>query len=146
MQNMKNLKQLSLFVENRPGAISEVCRVLKDAHVNICAMNVADTTEFGILRMLLDDIDRGNAALKSAGFITRENNVLAIAVPDCAGGLAGVFEKTGSLGMSVEYMYAIPSAKQGKAVIIFRFDDQESAAGKLTAAGIELLTADEIRS
>ena len=143
---MKNIRQLSLFVENRPGAISEVCRVLKNAQVNICAMSVADTSEFGILRMLLDDMDKGNAALKAAGFITRENRVSAIAVPDHAGGLAEVFEKTGSLGMSVEYMYAIPSAKQGKAVIIFRFNDQESAAGKLSDAGVELLSYNDIRN
>lgn len=141
---MNNLKQLSLFIENRPGALSEVCRVLKNASVNIYAMSVADTREFGILRLLLDDIVKGNEALKAAGFITRENHVLAIAVPDCAGGLASVFEKTDALGLSVEYMYAIPSGKMDKAVIIFRFDDQADAAEKLSAAGAELLSADDI--
>lgn len=140
---MKQLLQLSLFVENRPGALSEVCRVLKEANVNIYAMSVADTSEFGILRLLLDDIETGNAALKSAGFITRENHVVAISVPDCAGGLAGVFETTDALGLSVEYMYAITFGRKDKAVIVFRFDDQ-AAAEKLASAGVELLTADEI--
>ena len=140
---MKDLKQLSLFIENRPGAISEVCRVLKDAQVNMLAMSVADTREFGILRLLLDDIAKGNEALKAAGFITKENHVLAISVPDCAGGLATVFEKTDSLGMSVEYMYAIASGRNDKAVIIFRFDDPE-AADKLAAAGVELLSAADL--
>lgn len=141
---MKQIKQLSLFVENRPGALSEVCRVLKDAQVNLCAMSVADTAEFGILRLLLDDIDRGNTALKTAGFITKETNVLAISVPDCAGGVAGVFEKTDQLGLSVEYMYAVPTRIKDKAVIIFRFDDQDAAGAKLAGAGVELLGADEI--
>lgn len=141
---MKNLKQLSVFIENRPGALSEACRVLKSANVNILSMSVADTREFGILRLLLNDIAKGSAALKAAGFIARENHVLAVAVPDCAGGLAGVFEKTDELQLSVEYMYAIPSAKTDKAVIIFRFDDQADAADKLAAAGVELLSADDI--
>ena len=141
---MKQIKQLSLFIENRPGALSEVCRVLKEAGVNLCAMSVADTSEFGILRLLLDDIDRGNAALKAAGFVTRENKVLAVCVPDCAGGLAGVFEKTDMLGLSVEYMYAIAAGIKDKAVIIFRFDDQDTAAAKLADAGVELLGPDEI--
>ena len=141
---MKQIKQLSLFVENRPGALSEVCRVLKDAQVNLCAMSVADTAEFGILRLLLDDIDRGNAALKTAGFITKETNVLAISVPDCAGGVAGVFEKTDALGISVEYMYAITFGRKDKAVIIFRFSNQQAASEKLAAAGVEILSADEI--
>ena len=141
---MKQLRQLSLFIENRPGAISEVCRVLRDAGINIYAMSVADTREFGILRLLLDDIDKGNEALQGAGFVTKENHVLAISVPDCAGGLAGVFEKTDALGISVEYMYAITFGRKDKAVIIFRFSNQQTASEKLAAAGVEILSADEI--
>lgn len=141
---MKQIKQLSLFVENRPGALSEVCKVLKDANVNLCAMSVADTSEFGILRLLLDDIDRGSAALKAAGFITKENKVLAVGVPNCAGGLAAVFEKTDMLGLSVEYMYAVTSGSKDQAVIIFRFNDQEAAAAKLADAGVTLLGAEDV--
>ena len=141
---MKQLKQLSLFIENRPNALSEVCSVLKTAQVNIYAMSVADTSEFGILRLLLDDIDKGNNALKSAGFITRENDVIAISVPDCAGGLASVFEKTDELGLSVQYMYAITFGRKDQAVIIFRFDDQNAAAEKLAAAGVSLLAFEDI--
>ena len=140
----KQLKQLSLFVENRPGALSEVCRVLKDASVNLYAMSVADTSEFGILRLLTDDIARGDAALKAAGFVTRENDVLALSVPDCAGGLAGIFEITDRLGLSVEYMYAIAYGRKDKAVIVFRFSDQQAAAEKLSAAGVELLSAEDL--
>ena len=136
---MKQIKQLSLFVENRPGSLAEVSRVLKAANVNIYAATVADTSEFGILRLLLDDIAKGNEALKAAGFITRENNVLAICVADQVGGLAEVFDTTDKLGLSVEYMYAIPERFSDKAVIIFRFDNQDDAAEKLLSAGVELL-------
>ena len=141
---MKQIKQLSLFVENRPGALAEVCRVLKDAGVNIHAATVADTSEFGILRLLMDDIVKGNTALKAAGFVTRENDVLAICVPDRVGGLAEIFDTTDKLSLSVEYMYAIPYKKSDKAVIIFRFDDQNTAAEKLAAAGMELLSAADL--
>lgn len=142
---MKQLEQLSLFVENRPGALSEVCRVLKDAGVNIYAMSVADTSEFGILRLLLDNIDKGNAALRAAGFVTRRNHVLALSVPDCAGGLSGIFEITDRLGLSVEYMYAITFGRKDRAVIVFRFSDQDAAADELASAGVELLSAEDIR-
>ena len=141
---MKQLKQLSIFIENRPGAISEVCRVLKDAKINLYALSVADTREFGILRLLPDNIAAANGALKAAGFTTRENNVVALRVPDCAGGLASVFEKTDEWGLSVEYLYAITFGQQDKAVIVFRFDDQELAAEKLLDAGFELLSAADI--
>ncbi|MBQ4328783.1 MAG: ACT domain-containing protein [Lentisphaeria bacterium] len=141
---MKQIKQLSLFVENRKGALAEVCRVLKAAQVNILAATVADTSEFGILRLLTDDIAKSNAALKEAGFITSENNVLAICVSDKAGGLSTVFDATDRLGLSVEYMYAIPDKMSEKAIIVFRFDDQDSAAEKLASEGIELLDAEDI--
>ncbi|MBQ9786582.1 MAG: amino acid-binding protein [Lentisphaeria bacterium] len=140
---MKQIKQLSLFIENRTGALAEVCRVLNDANVNIYAATVADTSEFGILRLLMDDIAKGNAALKAAGFITRENEVLALCVPDKVGGLVEVFNATDKLGLAVEYMYAIPGKMTGKAVIIFRFNDS-TAAEKLSAAGLELLDAADI--
>ena len=107
-------------------------------------MSVADTSEFGILRLLLDDIAKGNEALKQGGFITKITDVIAISVPDCAGGLASVFEKTDALGLSVEYMYAITFGRKDQAVIIFRFDDQQVAAGKLADAGVKLLGAEEI--
>ena len=141
---MKQIKQLSLFVENRKGALAEVFRVLKAAQVNILAATVADTSEFGILRLLTDDIAKSNAALKEAGFITRENNVLAICVSDKVGGLSAVFDATDRLGLSVEYMYAIPDKMSEKAIIVFRFDDQDSAAEKLASEGIELLDTEDI--
>ena len=119
------LTQLSLFLENRPGALSEACAVLKNAGVNIRALSLADTQQFGILRLLVDDPAKGKEALAAENFVVKENKVLAIGVPDCAGGLAELFAIVDKLGLSVEYMYAFASGTADKAVIVFRFTDQE---------------------
>ncbi len=134
------LTQLSLFLENRPGALSEACAVLKNAGVNLRALSLADTQQFGILRLLVDDPAKGKEALNAENFVVKENKVLAISVPDCAGGLAELFAIVDKLGLSVEYMYAFASGNADKAVIVFRFTDQESAVAKLTAEKVEIIT------
>lgn len=134
------LTQLSLFLENRPGALSEACTVLKNAGVNLRALSLADTQEFGILRLLVDNPAKGKNALAAEGFVVKENKVLAVSVPDCAGGLAELFAIVDKLGLSVEYMYAFASGNVDKAVIVFRFSDQELAAEKLASENIEMIT------
>ncbi len=134
------LTQLSLFLENRPGALSEACKVLKDAGVNIRALSLADTQQFGILRLLVDDPTKGKAALTADDFVVKENKVLALGVPDCAGGLAELFAVIDKLGLSVEYMYAFAAGNNGRAVIVFRFTDQEAAVKKLSSENIEVIT------
>ena len=137
---MQQITQLSLFVENRPGALSEVCNVLKQSSINIHALSLADTQQFGILRLLVSDADAGKEALESAGFVVKRNKVLAISVPDCAGGLAGVLEKIDNYKLSVEYMYAFTFGRAERAVIVFRFGDQEDAADKLAAEKLDFVT------
>ena len=134
------LTQLSLFLENRPGALSVACKVLKDAGVNLRALSLADTQQFGILRLLVDDTATGKNALAAADFVVKENKVLALGVPDCAGGLAELFAVIDKLGLSVEYMYAFAAGNNGRAVIVFRFTDQEAAVAKLTAENVEVIT------
>ncbi|MBR2345178.1 MAG: ACT domain-containing protein [Lentisphaeria bacterium] len=134
------LTQLSLFLENRPGALSEACKVLKDAGVNIRALSLADTQQFGILRLLVDDPAKGKAALTADDFVVKENKVLALGVPDCAGGLAELFAVIDRLELSVEYMYAFAAGNAGRAVIVFRFTDQEAAVKKLSSENIEVIT------
>ena len=136
------LTQLSLFLENRPGALSEACKVLKNAGVNLRAMSLADTQQFGILRLLVDDPAAGKAALSANGFVVKENQVIALAVPDCPGGLAELFSVIDRLGLSVEYMYAYPANSKARAIIVFRFADQEAAFAKLTAEDVTVVTAD----
>ncbi len=134
------LTQLSLFLENRPGALSEACAVLKNAGVNIRALSLADTQQFGILRLLVDDPAKGKTALSGDGFVVKENKVLAVGVPDCAGGLAELFAVIDRLELSVEYMYAFASGSTDKAVIVFRFAEQEEAVTKLSAENVEIIT------
>jgi len=136
------LTQLSLFLENRPGALSEACTVLKNAGVNLRALSLADTQQFGILRLLVDDPAAGKAALNAANFVVKENKVLAISVPDYAGGLAELFAIIDRLELSVEYMYAFASGKKERAVIVFRFTDQEAAVSKLQSENVAVITAD----
>ncbi len=134
------LTQLSLFLENRPGALSEACTVLKNAGINLRALSLADTQQFGILRLLVDEPAKGKEALAAEGFVVKENKVLAVSVPDCAGGLAELFAVVDKLELSVEYMYAFASGSAGKAVIVFRFTDQEQAVARLTAENVEVIT------
>lgn len=134
------LTQLSLFLENRPGALSEACTVLKNAGINLRALSLADTQQFGILRLLVDEPAKGKEALAAEGFVVKENKVLAVSVPDYAGGLAELFAVVDKLELSVEYMYAFASGSAGKAVIVFRFTDQELAVARLTAENVEVIT------
>ena len=134
------LTQLSLFLENRPGALSEACTVLKNAGINLRALSLADTQQFGILRLLVDEPAKGKEALAAEGFVVKENKVLAVSVPDCAGGLAELFAVVDKLELSVEYMYAFASGSAGKAVIVFRFTDLELAVARLTAENVEVIT------
>ena len=137
---MQQINQLSLFVENRPGALSEVCRVLKNASINIHALSLADTQQFGILRLLVSDPNAGKDVLQNAGFVVKKNKVLAISVPDCAGGLSAVLETIDKYKLSVEYMYAFTFGRAERAVIVFRFGDQEEAAVKLADEKLDFVT------
>lgn len=138
------IKQVSLFVENHPGALSAVCRVLRDNGLNIRTLSLADTQHFGILRLLVQDSEKARKVLEAAGFLVKVNDVLAILVPDRPGGLADVLEIIDRHGISVEYMYAFTFGRQNQAVIVFRFDNQEQAFEALAGEPIELVNPKEI--
>jgi hypothetical protein len=135
------LKQLSVFLENRPGHLSHVCDVLTAAQLNIVTMTLADTHEFGVLRLILRDWKSAQRALEAAGFAVNTTDVMAIEVPDRPGGLESILKQAEAAGLSVEYMYAF-TLKQGEnALIVIRFDDMTRAADILAAAGISILRA-----
>lgn len=117
------IQQLSLFVENRPGSLSAVCKVLKENNLSIRTLSLADTQQFGILRLLLKEHEQARAALEKAGFIVKETEVLALEVPDCPGGLADILAILDRHELSVEYMYAFTFGMDDKAVIVFRFEN-----------------------
>ena len=138
------IQQLSVFVENKPGHIIAPCRLLADNGIDLRALSLADTQRFGILRMIVSDWQKATEVLEQAGFIVKATEVLAIEVPDRPGGLAhilGLFEGT---SINIEYMYAFPFGRGGKAVLIFRFDQPDAAIGRLQAAGMNVLESGQL--
>ena len=139
------IPQLSLFLENRPGQLRVPCKVLGDAGIDILSMALADTQQFGILRLIVKDWARAKAVLEAAGQVVNVTDLLALDVPDRPGGLAdvlGVFEKT---GLGVEYMYPFSLREPGQAAtLLFRLEQPDQAAVALASAGVKLVSAAEL--
>lgn len=138
------VKQISIFLENKPGRLSEVTGILSQAGINIRALSVADTTDFGVLRLIVDDSDKAEAVLKSNGFTVRKTDVVAVAVSDRPGGLHDILDTLLNAGVNVEYLYAFVHPKKDKAVMIFRFDKTEEAIAHLQQSGFELIDGPHI--
>ena len=128
--------QLSIFLENRAGRLAEVTRLLSEAGVNIRALSLADTSDFGILRLIVSDFDKAKATLKENGFTVGRTSVVAVEVTDEPGGLHNILSMLQDAGINVEYMYAFVQQSDNSAVLIFRFDR--------TDQGIELLNKNNI--
>ncbi len=140
------IRQLSLFLENRAGQLRVPCKVLGDAGIDILTMSLADTQQFGILRLIVKDWEKAKKVLEGAGVVVNVTDVLAVEVPDRPGGLASVLEAFEKVGLGIEYMYALAAARErGKyATLVFRLEDPERAARLLAEAGVKLLEADEL--
>lgn len=138
------VKQLSVFMENRAGRLAEVVRLLGEAGVNIRALSLADTSDFGILRLIVNNVDKAVKALRDSGHTVSLTDVVAVEVPDRPGGLASVLDPLSASGVNVEYMYAFVEKATDKAVVIFRFEDAEAALKALAKAGISVLPAETV--
>ena len=138
------LRQVSVFIENKVGRIMEITEVLSENKVNIRALSLADTSDFGILRMIVDNLDKASGALKEKGFIVKETEVVAVEVPDKPGGLAQVLEILCIANINVEYMYAFFEQPQDKALLIFRFENPEGAIQVLMEKGIQISGGDKL--
>ena len=138
------LKQISVFVENRHGAIMDITGVLYKAGVNLRAISIADTTDFGVVRLIVDKRKDALAALRENGMTVKETDVVALVVDDTPGGLHAALKSLTDSGIMVEYSYGFVSPINGEATIILKCDDQEKALGCLTAKGFKLLTADDL--
>ncbi len=132
------IKQVAVFLENREGRVSECCKVLKDAGVNLCSISIADTKEFGILRMLTDDNEKALATLKNAGFLSSIVELVGIEVPDKSGALAQLLIELYEGGVNIEYMYSF-AGKDGHAQIGFKTGTPEKAVALLEKAGAKIL-------
>ena len=140
------VKQLSIFMENRAGRLAEIARRLGEARINIRALSLADTSDFGILRLIVNDVDKAMKILRDSGHTVSLTEVVAVEVPDRPGGLAGVLELFENSGVNIEYMYAFTFGRQDKAVLIFRFDQPDEAIRKLQGAGINVLDSVDVYS
>lgn len=140
------LPQISLFLENKPGRLASVCHALTDGGVNIASLSLADTSDFGIVRLLVDKTDAARDLLKAAGFGVNVRDVVAIAAGDEPGTLAKVLDVIDTTGANIEYMYAFSVRSGDKAVLVFRFDKTEEAEKALADAGFSLLDPNALLS
>jgi hypothetical protein len=139
------IRQLSLFLENRPGQIKIPVKALGDAGIDILTMSLADTQQFGILRLVVKDWERAKKILEEAGVVVNVTDVLAVDVPDRPGGLAGVLDAFERAALGIEYMYAFATRERGKyATLLFRLEDPERAAKALEAQGVKLVSSEEL--
>lgn len=132
------MKQLSVFVENKKGRLSAIANILKDNDIDISALSLADTSEYGILRVIVDKPDQALGALKENGVMVKITEVIAAAMDDEPGGLAHLLDILSEANISVEYMYAFIGKTSGKAWTVFRVDDIEKANKVFSDNGISL--------
>lgn len=133
------IHQLSLFLENKPGQLAQPCRVLADAGIGIHTLTLADTQQFGLLRLVVSDWEQGSSVLEKAGYLVNVTEVVAVEVADRPGGLARLLDVFEGSGINIEYMYAFTFGREDKAVLIFRFDQPDAAIERLRAADINVL-------
>ncbi len=138
------VKQISVFIENKSGRLAGVTRVLGENKINIRALSVADTTDFGILRLIVNDPVKAEEVLKKEHFTVSETEVIAVETPDQPGGLARVLNILEEKGVNIEYMYAFVGKTRENAVVVFRVEEIDRAIQLLNASGIRLLTGGEV--
>lgn len=132
-------KQISVFLENKAGRLSHVTRVLGDAGINIRALSIADTSDFGILRIIVNDPGKAYRILKEADFTVSETEVVAVQVPDSPGGLATVLEQMSESNLNIEYLYAFLGTSEKDALVVFKVEDLEKACNTFKAKGIKFI-------
>jgi hypothetical protein len=138
------VEQLSVFLANEHGRLAKMCRLLGDARLNMHALVVADTADYGVARVICDRPHAASGVLERDGFAVSVTRVLAVEIPDTPGGLAGLLEALDAAGINVEYLYCFLKPDSATAVDILRVEDSEHAREVLASAGIELLHASQI--
>ena len=132
------IKQLSIFVENKVGRLQDIINALGENDVNISALSIADTTDFGILRIIVDNPDKAKLVLKGMGVISKTTDVVAVYIDDRSGGLASVLNIVSNAGIGIEYMYAFLGRTEGKALMVLKADDEVKLEKFLMENGVEL--------
>ena len=138
------VEQISVFLENKSGRLSEVTAILTESEVNIRALALADTSDFGVLRLLVDDTEKARNALKKNGFTVGKTNVVAVEVPDRPGGLHSILTLFYKAGINVEYMYAFVRSSGDNAVMIFRIEKEDEAIDLLLKNGVNVIDGERL--
>lgn len=140
------INQISVFIENRPGRLSAITKVLGDNAIDIRALSLADTTNFGILRIIVNDPAKAEKILRENGFTVSTTKVIAVQVEDVPGGLNRTLDRLQEASIAVEYAYAFITRKQDGAFVILRVEDNKKAVELLQKSGVKLLTEQEVYS
>ena len=136
--------QISIFLENRAGQLAQVTRVLADNAVDMRAISIAETTDYGVLRLIVDDAEKATSVLLASGYVLSMTPVHVVAVPDQPGGLVPVLEALAEGDLDIEYMYSLFTHREGKAYMVFRNSDEEKFVSLLNEHGITLATKEEL--
>ena len=140
-----SVKQISVFLENKAGTLQGMTATLAENNVDMRALSLAETNDFGIVRLIVDDVYAASTVLKEAGYIHNVTPVLGVCIPDEPGGLHKVLQIMGEANINIEYMYAfLGAASTGHAYMIFRVQDRKAAAAALRTKGIRLVDQDDI--
>ncbi len=138
------LEQISIFLENKEGRLQKALNVLHEAGVNVRALSIADTSDFGILRMIVPDPDKAREALEKNQFLVKTNEVIGVGIPDEPGGLDKVLGILNRAGINIEYLYAFVEKKEGQAIVVLRTEDIDAGVNALKEGGALLLAPDEV--
>jgi hypothetical protein len=141
---MMKLKQTSVFLENRKGRLWKAISTLREAEINIRALSIADTSEFGILRMIVPDPDKAKEVLEENTFVVKTNEVIGVEIPDQPGGLDGILEILTKADINVEYLYAFVEKKADQAIVVLRTENIDSGIKALKEGGTNLLSPEEL--
>ncbi len=140
------VKQISVFLENKRGRLAEVTEILNERSINIRALALADTADFGVLRIIVSDPEACLRALRDRGFIAQATEVIAVEIPDRPGGLNSILRMLDAAAINIEYMYAFVERMRANAVVIFKIDDPARAVLALTKEGVPILSEEALRS
>ena len=135
------IQQVAIFMENKPGHLGNTCRILADAGVSITTLSLADTQQYGILRLIIQDWEKAKKVLTDNGLIANITEVLAVEVEDKPGGLMRILDIVGKASVNIEYMYAFANRFGEKAIMVFRFDEPDKAIAALQKQDVRVLTS-----
>ncbi|MBQ9898148.1 MAG: amino acid-binding protein [Ruminococcus sp.] len=141
---MSNVKQISVFLENKPNQLTGVMKLIKKSGINVRALSIADTKDFGILRMITNDTDKTCDVLREAAYPVKVTEIIAISIPDAPGQLSRVLDTLGEQDVNLEYLYAFTGTSDKAVSFVLRVDDADKASAVLTDAGIIQLTENDI--